>query len=157
MLELARQSESNRIVSALQGIAKVLETENLRPILTIMTERDIVKEEASLFSKRDVTKDDQIAEILRACEEPRAKQATLAALASHKASLVKKLKSGSDDTDTVVQQLLRLVNVDDEPILHELITANIFDPEKRIAGVSLPGHTALALLTFFLGYCKSDE
>ena len=59
--------------------------------------------------------------------------------------------------DNIVQQLLRLVNVDDEPILHELITANIFDPEKRIAGVSLPGHAALVLLTFFLGYCKSEE
>ena len=52
---------------------------------------------------------------------------------------------------------MRLVNVDDEPLLHELVTGYLFDPTKSIAGVSLTGHQALALLNFFLGYCKSDE
>ena len=51
---------------------------------------------------------------------------------------------------------MRLVNVDDEPLLHELITTYLFNPSKTIAGVSLRGHHSLLLLNFFLGYCKSD-
>lgn len=93
------------------------------------------------------------------CEEPRAKQATLAALAPIKAQLLLKLKSstGADDLCATVTKLLRLVNVDDEHILHELITGYLFDPATRMAGVSLDGSKALTLLTFFLGYCRSDE
>lgn len=52
---------------------------------------------------------------------------------------------------------MRLINVDDEPILHEMVTKYLFEPRKRLAGVSLPGQTALILMTFYLGYCKSDE
>lgn len=96
--------------------------------------------------------------MVRAFEEPRAKQATLAALAPHKYKLVSLLKSGEyyDEKETVMQ-LMRLINVDDEPILHEMVTKYLFEPRKRLAGVSLPGQTALILMTFYLGYCKSDE
>ena len=58
---------------------------------------------------------------MRLGEEPRAKQATLTALAPFKAKLVEKLKASDcmkSDYSTIVEQLLRLVNLDDEPILH---------------------------------------
>jgi len=47
--------------------------------------------------------------------------------------------------------------MDDEPLLHELMTSYLFNPTKTIASVSLSGHHTLMLLNFFLGYCKSDE
>ena len=52
---------------------------------------------------------------------------------------------------------MRLINVDDEPILKEIIMGYLFDPTKQIAGVAVDGHHALILLNFFLGYCRSDE
>ena len=57
----------------------------------------------------------------------------------------------------IVERLLRLVNVDDEPVLHELVTNWVFHPAKKVAGVSLEGSAARNLMTFFLGYCRSDE
>lgn len=52
---------------------------------------------------------------------------------------------------------MKLVNIDDEPLLHELVTQYVFDPSKSIAGVALNGHHALILVNFFLGYCSSEE
>ena len=69
----------------------------------------------------------------------------------------KNVNFAPSECGTIVERLMRLVNVDDEPLLHELVTGYLFDPTKGIAGVSLTGHQALALLNFFLGYCKSDE
>ena len=65
--------------------------------------------------------------------------------------------SASAECSSIVEKLMRLVNVDDEPLLHELVTGYLFDPSKCVAGVSLTGHQALILLNFFLGYCKSDD
>ena len=75
------------------------------------------------------------------CEEPRAKQATLAALQPIKSHLIGRLRTSSgDETTRLVEKLMRLVNVDDEPLLHELTTGYLFDPTKAICGVSLTGH-----------------
>ena len=75
------------------------------------------------------------------CEEPRAKQATLASLQPLKARLVESLRAGSgSETSGLVEKLMRLVNVDDEPLLRELVTGYLFDPTKAIGGVSLTGH-----------------
>ena len=91
-------------------------------------------------------------------EEPRAKQATLAALTPLKQKLVDQLRAGNGDNDPqLFARLMRLINADDEPLLRELLTTYLFDPSKRVAGVSLMGHNALVLLNFYLGYCRSDE
>ena len=50
---------------------------------------------------------------------------------------------------------MRLVNTDDEPLLKELLTRHLFNPELTPEGFT--PLNALVLLNFFLGYCKSDE
>ena len=94
-------------------------------------------------------------------EEPRSKQATLASLAPLKMQLKEKLKQGtslsSKELTETVCKLMRLVNVDDEPLFHELVSGYLFNPEKKIAGVTLDGHQALVLFNFFLGYCQSEK
>ena len=86
---------------------------------------------------------------------------TLAALALLKNQLVDKLRSQSNlsakDLTQLVERLMRIINIDDEPILHELITGYLFNPSKQVAGVTLDGHQALILFNFYLGYCTSDE
>ena len=56
-------------------------------------------------------------------------------------------KTSKQQKEECIDYLLKLINVYDEPIFHDLVSRHLFDPE--IIG----GHTSLTLMGFFLGYC----
>ena len=84
-------------------------------------------------------------------------QSTLAALTTTKYDQLRKLKSnlGAAEREACLAIILRVVNLNDEPILQDLVMDYLFKPDSSFAPIS--GHDALVLINFFLGYCSSDQ
>ena len=121
----------------------------LEPLLTILAQR---QPEIAKFENCRLI-DGDLEAILARNEEPKSLQVTLSALADAKIALLDEPLSLKQ-----VTLLMRLLNRDDEPLLHDLLKEKVFDVGNCLGlSKAVSGHEALTLLNFYLGYCTSEE
>jgi len=85
LLEMAKRSQSDKDLLLLNQIVCVLSSDSLDPIRTLVAQKNVSLE------RKDTWSDVEALRMARASEEPRSKQATLAALAPVKARLMRQL------------------------------------------------------------------